>query len=126
MIIKSSFLAFATLLAACGGDENCVGDLCTCPTDTACSHDCSAGAAECHITGAPQQPVDVTCHDNGTCQVECADSTSCKVDCGGSPDCRVTCPATGCTVHSCSGPGCIVSCGALGEATYAGTTATCP
>jgi len=108
------------------GDEDCLSDLCVCPPGESCEHACTAGNAECHVMGATGQPVDVACDRNLECHVECATSASCEVECGGSAECHVTCPATGCTVTGCTGPGCVVSCGTFGEATYTGTTATCP
>lgn len=125
--MKLAILTFASLislLAACDDGSACSGDNCVCPADEGCVHECTSGATECHIQGAPGQPVDVTCANNAECHVECSQATSCAVDCGGSTDCNVTCPATGCTVTSCVD--CDVTCGIAGIATHTGTTATCP
>lgn len=110
-------------LAGCES-ETCEGDHCVCPSGDDCAHLCDDGAAECHVQGAPGQPVDVTCSNNAECHVECNQSPSCRVDCGGSDDCDVTCPASGCTVTNCVD--CDVTCGFAGFATKNGTTATCP
>lgn len=110
---------------ACDGASACEGDHCVCPANDDCAHDCTPGAAECHIQSQPGSRVDVQCADNAECHVECSQAASCRVDCGGSADCDVTCPPTGCTVTSCVGD-CDVSCGLAGRASQAGTTATCP
>ena len=103
------------------------GDHCTCPLATKCIHDCTPGADECHVEGAPGEPVNVKCDGNGDCHVECSQASSCEVDCGGSTDCHVTCPLGSCEVTECDpADGCAVSCGTSGRATQSGTTATCP
>ena len=100
---------------------------CVCPSDRQCAYDCVADEPECHVQGAPHEPVSVTCDDDGDCHVECSQATNCAVDCGNSPDCHVTCPEVGCQVTGCDpAAGCVVSCGLAGPASMSGTTATCP
>lgn len=120
-VLSLAFLAFS--IGACNDSATCDGDHCLCTGDD-CTLECTPGAPECHVQGAPGADVDVTCSNNAECHVECSQAASCTVDCGGSADCDVTCPPSGCTVSSCVD--CEVTCGLTGIATHTGTTATCP
>lgn len=121
---------FASLVLAlsigCGtNSDTCVGNDCVCAANAACSFACAPGS-QCDVQCAPGEPCDVTCDAHEVCHVECSGASSCRVDCKDSPECHVTAPPANATVTDCTQGPCIVACGNVGEATYSGTTATCP
>jgi hypothetical protein len=124
-ILMASLVACGDDDPPSGGDFECTGNDCVCPSSGDCRIHCDdecnlqcAGSGDCDFTC--ETPCAVACTGSGLCvmsvadasNVQCPGSGGCDVDCAG--DCTVECPGSGacvarcepgfvCTIERCSG-----------------------